>query len=81
MSSFLVGHGVYRLEIHVVIFDLSCTVYKMGHILCSIEQMLKMQLSMARKFMLQPMRGGDLRQIKPFRQFFLEKLTFRIGVY
>jgi hypothetical protein len=38
------------------------TVLKMGLILRSIEQMLKMKFSMARKFTLQPLRRYDVSQ-------------------
>jgi hypothetical protein len=37
------------------------TVRKMGLILRSIERMLKMQFSMARKFMLQPLRRYNVK--------------------
>jgi hypothetical protein len=41
-----------------------CTVRKMGLILRSIERMLKMQFSMARKFTLQPLRRYDVKPPK-----------------
>jgi hypothetical protein len=37
------------------------TVRKMGLILRSVERMLKMQFSMARKFTLQPLRRYDVK--------------------
>jgi hypothetical protein len=37
------------------------TVLKMGLILHSIERMLKMQFSLARKFTLQPLRSYDVK--------------------
>jgi hypothetical protein len=40
------------------------TVRKMGLILRSIERMLKMQFSMARKFTLQPLRRYDVKPPK-----------------
>ncbi len=48
---------IYLASGRRAIQPLSYTVRKMGFILCSIERMLKMQFSMARKFTLQPLRG------------------------
>jgi hypothetical protein len=44
------------------------TVRKMGLILRSIERMLKMQFSMARKFTLQPLRRYDVKPPKKTAQ-------------
>ncbi len=44
------------------------TVRKMDFIICSIEQMLKMQFSMARKFTLQPLRRYDVKPSKKTEQ-------------
>ncbi len=41
--------------------NISRTVHKMDLILHSIERIPKMQLSMARKFMLQPLRRYDVK--------------------
>jgi hypothetical protein len=45
-----------------------CTVRKMGLILRSIERMLKMQFSIARKFTLQPLRRYDVKPPKKTAQ-------------
>jgi hypothetical protein len=49
------------------------TVRKMGLILHSMERMPKMQFSMARKFMLQPLRRYDVKPKKPHKR----SLTFK----
>ncbi len=56
-----------------IVIQLPCTVRKMGLILRSIERMLKMQFSMARKFTLQPLRRYD---VKPPEKQHKRNITF-----
>ncbi len=65
---------------HLDLYNIQYTVRKMGLILRSIERMLKMQFSMARRFTLQPLRRYDVKPPKKTAQAYCN-LPFDMQCY